>query len=114
LENGVFFPDYTRFCSGSRDSVANVYHLDTGALVCKLTGHQQASLPTSVSPDGKRILTSSKDGTARLWDAHAGREVMSLKGTLGKHCLPLFSPEGQRVLVIEDDQACILPAADWR
>ncbi|XP_022088415.1 WD repeat-containing protein 37-like isoform X2 [Acanthaster planci] len=54
--------------TASWDRTANLYDVDTGAIVHTLTGHDQELTHCCASPSQKLVVTSSADTTFRLWD----------------------------------------------
>ena len=51
--------------------VAEVFDLETGALVKTLEGHSKPINALALSPDGKRFATAAGDGFVRIWESHS-------------------------------------------
>ncbi|XP_071489939.1 WD repeat-containing protein 37-like [Diadema antillarum] len=54
--------------TASWDRTANLYDLETSAIVHALTGHDQELTHACAHPSQKMVVTSSMDTTFRLWD----------------------------------------------
>ena len=91
-------PDGTRVASASGDNTAQVYAVDTGRLLAKLSGHKEVVTNVSFSLDGKRAVTVSNDKTARIWDSDSGRLVATLIGHQDRVYHAEFSKDGKQVV----------------
>jgi len=56
-----------------------VWDLESGAEVCRLTGHTSSISAVSFNNDGSRLISSSWDGTVKFWDIVRAVEVCSLE-----------------------------------
>ncbi|CAE6460585.1 unnamed protein product, partial [Rhizoctonia solani] len=67
-----FSPDGSRVVSGSYDTSACVWDVETCTLVLTLTGHTCGITAAMFTPDGQKVVTCSADQTLLLWDASTG------------------------------------------
>ena len=49
-----------------------VWATDTGALLSRLRGHEDATMQVAFSPDGRELASSSADASVRLWNVRNG------------------------------------------
>ena len=108
-----FSPDGQTLASGSADSTIRLWHVNTGVLIKKITGHKIGILEkvlgkiglleipyetyvlcVAFSPDGKTLVSGSWDITIRLWDVNTGESKQTLKGHEGAIDSIAFSPDG--------------------
>jgi WD40 repeat protein len=76
----AFSPDGTKLLSGSMDTLAAIWDVDTGAVHKVLRGHQEPRhlhhvYGTAFSSDGRRAVTGAYDGRAMIWDVATGEAV---------------------------------------
>ena len=100
----AFFPDGTRFVTGSGDSVVKVYDTNTLKLLMSLKGHRYCINAVAVSPNGIQIATAAEDNSAILWDARTGRRLFTLLGHRKKLLGLAFSPDGKRLATCSADK----------
>ncbi|MCH7662315.1 MAG: protein kinase, partial [Chloroflexi bacterium] len=74
----VFVSDGSSLISGGDDSNLLWWDIETGAIIQRLTGHQQAITGVRISPDGQGIISSSGDGSLRFWDLSGGAASQDL------------------------------------
>jgi len=103
-----FSPDGSRIVTGSRDRIARIWDIETGADLKKFegdNGHTDSVNSTVFSPndDGANVLTASDDGTVKLWDAATGNVVRTFTGHTGAVNRAVFSPDGSFVLSASSD-----------
>ncbi len=79
VSSGAFSPDGKTVVTGSFDSTACMWDVETGR---KLRVLKHTSVVSSVawSPDGKTILTGSWYGTAHVWDTKTGKLLKKFDG----------------------------------
>ena len=88
--------------SYSSDNDLYLWHIATGEIVRKFTGHAQPPR-FDLSPDGKRMLSWDDARTVRLWDVESGKELRKLQGHSDK-AAGVFSPDGKQVLTSSPDK----------
>jgi WD40 repeat protein/serine/threonine protein kinase len=103
-----FSPDGKRIVTGSRDRIARIWDIESGADLKKFqgeNGHTDSVNSSVFSPDadGKYVLTASDDGTVKLWDAATGDVVRTFVGHAGDVNSAIFSPDGLLVLSASSD-----------
>ncbi|SIO28820.1 RNA polymerase sigma factor, sigma-70 family [Singulisphaera sp. GP187] len=94
----AFTPDGRQALSGGTGGIVQLWDLETGKEIRRLSGHTGTIYELAISPDGRRALTASRDKTARLWDLASGREIHVLKGHTNWVRSVAFSPDGRRAL----------------
>ena len=58
----------SQLVSGSHDTTARVWDLETGSCVLQLPGHEQEVTDVACHPQRNFTITSSRDATFRMWD----------------------------------------------
>jgi eukaryotic-like serine/threonine-protein kinase len=77
----AFSPDGRHVVGKSSGGSLNVWNVQTGQEMCKLSTSKGSLTGAVFSPDGQRIAASnSRDGTVTVWDAETGRKSFSWKG----------------------------------
>ncbi len=94
----AFTPDGRQVLSGATGGILQLWDVETGKEVRRLSGHTGTIYDLAISADGRRALTGSRDRTARLWDIASGRQIHVLKGHSGWVRSVVFSPDGRRAL----------------
>lgn len=94
----AFTPDGRQALSGGTGGIVQLWNVETGEEIRRLSGHTGTIYELAISPDGRRALTASRDKTARLWDLASGREIHVLKGHTNWVRSVAFSPDGRRAL----------------
>jgi WD40 repeat protein len=65
--------------SARKPGEVRIWDLETGKLVRRLTGQQQAVTGVAYSPDGQYLASASRDQTVRVWNVPTGEEVPALR-----------------------------------
>lgn len=82
---------------------AQIWDVQSGRSVMRLTGHLDTIWRMAFSPDGKRLVTASHDKTARIWDTNTGQLLVTLSGHTGTLESAAFSSDGRRVVTASAD-----------
>jgi WD40 repeat protein len=98
-----FSPDGSKIVARCPDATAQLFELDTGAMVQTFSGHTSGITSVVFSPDGTKILTGSYDGTARIWNTETGKELGVLTGHKDGVSAVAFSPDGAKALTGSHD-----------
>ncbi|NXR97712.1 DAW1 factor, partial [Oxylabes madagascariensis] len=69
-----FNPQSTLLATGSMDTTAKLWDVETGEEVATLNGHSAEIIALSFNTTGDRIITGSFDHTVAVWDVGTGRE----------------------------------------
>lgn len=121
FQHAVFNQDETQLLTATNE-LAQLWDLNTGALIQQFEGHGASIHSLCFSADGQQILTGAgkavvhgaDDPTARLWDVSSGKQLAVLTtwgedlvdqiGTSGSYIVfkAVFSPDGQRILAVFD------------
>ena len=76
----AFSPDGKTLISGSGDSTAILWDVETKTLRRRLEGHRDYIYAVGFTPDGARAVTGSYDTTLRLWSVADGALLKEMKG----------------------------------
>ncbi len=101
----AFSPDSRRLLSSGWDNTARVWDVNTGRLLLKLNGPQNAKAVQAALflPDGSEIVSVTRDETIQIWDAAHGKLLASVDGS-GKTVRDLaISPDGKLVATCGDN-----------
>ena len=98
VESVAISSDGKYLLTGSRDTTARYWDLETGQIIKVLKGHTHTVHSVAISSDGKYALTGSDDNTARLWDLETGKTIKVLKGHTGGIQSVAISPNGKYAL----------------
>ena len=83
--------------TGSMDSTAKLWNVETGQLVASLEGHTAEIVSLNFSQDGDKLLTGSFDNSAKLWSALEDGQGAQRPGTclhtLAGHCGEISSTQ---------------------
>ena len=84
----VVSPDGRQVVTGSEDTTAAVWDLDTGQRLHELAGHRGSVYAVAVSPDGRQVVTGSADQSVAVWDLRTRQPLtrVSLDGSV--RCWP--------------------------
>jgi WD40 repeat protein len=92
-----FSSDGRRVAAGARNHKVYLFDVNTGALLCEMTGHNQEVWGALLTADGKQVISGSWDASIRVWDAATGKEIRAFKNVRDRvRCLTL-SPDGKVV-----------------
>ena len=96
--------DGKRVAIGGYDNAVNVWDVESGGQLHRLTGHTGAVQAVAYSPDGGHLLSGSDDGTIRIWDAQTGRLLRMLAGHTAAVTSVGFSPDSRYIVSGSADQ----------
>jgi len=98
-----FCKDGVRFVTGSIDTTARIWSLDSISQELCLEGHTDTVLDAEMSSNLLSIVTGSTDKTVRVWNARTGKEQW-----VGKHGAYVyavtFSPDCRRAISASGDR----------
>jgi len=98
----TFSPDGSRLLATVDPDAVEIFDVQSGKLIGKLTGHSNGVSDAAYSPDGRRIVTASGDKTVRIWDAATFRELTSLTGHARFVSQARFTDDGSSIISIDD------------
>jgi WD40 repeat protein len=87
---------------------ATIWDAKSGAVVAKLSGHNNWLSRVAYSADNSRIITTSYDKTARIWDATTGASQLVLAGHLESVYDCQFSRDGRYVVTGSTDRTAVV------
>jgi WD40 repeat protein len=76
----AFSPDGRLMASGSDDTTAKIWDMETRTCRHTLVGHHGSIWAIAFSPDGTQLVTGSNDQTIRLWDVALGALLQTIYG----------------------------------
>lgn len=91
----VFSGDSEHLVSVSRDSVAQVWRVQTGERRFSLQGHEHPLRGVAASADGSIIATAGEETRVMLWDGTTGRLKLVLSGSADFINALALSPDGR-------------------
>jgi hypothetical protein len=103
----AFSPDGRLALTGSQDSTAKLWLLESGKPLQVLSGHRAKINAVAFSPDGQQLLTGSRDNTAKLWSLD-GKLLKTFDGHSYDVFSVNFSPDGSNILTTSGDHTAIL------
>ncbi len=95
------------------DYSLQLWDVERGTEIHRLSGHRDLVHAVAFSPDGRRALSGSDDGTVRLWNIQTGDQLQELNGHNGAVLRLAFLPDGKQAVSVGDgggrgDDAMIL------
>jgi WD40 repeat protein len=91
-------PDGRQVLSGGFDRQVDLWDVEQGVLLRRLSGHGHVVWTVAFSPDGRRGISGSEDRTLRLWDLKTGQQLQRLEGHRGVISSVAFLPDGRHVI----------------
>ena len=98
-----FAPDGKHAIGNANDGAVVVWHIDTGKVTQRFTGHTDLVVSLDFSPDGTQIVTASNDHTVRILDWATGHEVALLRGHDNDVHMARYSQDGRIVATAGSD-----------
>ena len=90
----AFSPDGRRLISGSADSTAILWDVETRKATHRLKQHRDFVFAVAFTPDGARVVTGSDDHDLRLWRVADGSEIAPMRGHGDKVRSLAIAPDG--------------------
>lgn len=78
------------------DTRTQVWDLESGEVLCSLTGHIGYVTGVVWLPDGVRVASASWDETIKLWSTTKGEVLYTFTGHSGKVNSLCLAPDGER------------------
>jgi RNA polymerase sigma factor (sigma-70 family) len=101
---GVALSPNGRRALSTSDQTVQLWDVETGAELLRLTGHTVDVAGFAFAPDGRRALSASLDKTLRLWDVETGKELRRFEGHTDWVYSVAVSPDGRRALSASKDR----------
>lgn len=102
--------DGVRFVTGSIDTTAKLWSINSLSQEMTLVGHKDSVLDADMSSSLSLLVTASTDKTVRVWHARSGKEQWAGKhGAYVYACT--FSPDCRRAISASGDRTCRVWAA---
>ena len=78
--------------SGSGSKTVKIWDVESGDLLCTMSGHTDRVKTVAVFPDGKRVVSASDDNFVKIWDVASSTCLCTLYGhrysVTGSCCVP--------------------------
>ena len=101
--NVVFSPKQNQVAY-SREDTVELWDMDTGTCVRKLSGHEEGISSIVYSPQGDQIVSAGEDMTVRLWDVETGECLHTMIGHAGGVTNVHYSPKGDHIASVSYDK----------
>jgi WD40 repeat protein len=92
-------PDGELLVTSSRDGLARVWDVRSGAMVADLRGHTDEVTDAAFTTTGRDVVTLSLDGTVRSWQVVEGQVIRRGDWVMDA----AFSPDGKRIATAAAD-----------
>ncbi len=83
---------------GNIDSIVVQIDLQSGKVIQRFEGHNQAVWAYDLSPDGKILASAGGDRQIKLWDVESGKEIENLRGHREVVFDLAFSSDGKKLI----------------
>ncbi|MCZ6598515.1 MAG: serine/threonine protein kinase [Planctomycetota bacterium] len=93
-----------RLLTGSEDHTARLLDAETGAVLHRFRGHEDAVTAVAFGPGDARIVTGSEDETVRIWDPGAEGSLLILRGHTDWVTAVAFAPDASRIASASRDK----------
>ncbi|KAK7601197.1 hypothetical protein V9T40_008638 [Parthenolecanium corni] len=96
--------------TGSGDSTAALWDVETGQLLQSFHGHSSDVMAVDLAPSetGNTFVSGSADKTVLVWDMRTGQYVQSFEGHFSDVNSVRFHPSGDAIATGSDDATCRL------
>uniref|UniRef100_A0A671K9V0 Dynein assembly factor with WD repeat domains 1 n=1 Tax=Sinocyclocheilus anshuiensis TaxID=1608454 RepID=A0A671K9V0_9TELE len=108
----AFNPQSTLVATGSMDTMAKLWDVESGKEMSTLAGHFAEIISLSFNTTGDRLVTGSFDHTAILWDVSTGSKVHVLTGHRGEISCVQFNWDCSLIVTASLDKTCKVWDAD--
>ena len=88
----------------STDIAINVWHITSGTLIAKLTGHEKRFSRIAYSPTGDCLVSGSLSGEIYVWDTHQWEKRHELIGHTDAITNVVFHPDGKQLVTASRDR----------
>ena len=99
----AFSPDGTKAVTGSDDTTARLWDVNSGELLHTFSEHTSGVWTLAFSPDGHTLATGSGDSLIHIWDVNSGDLINTLAGHSGGIRDLKFTSDSSRILSASAD-----------
>ena len=110
----LFSNDSKTIFTGSYDSSAKSWDVETGKLLHTFRKHRGRVWDLGVSPDNKILATGSTDDRVRLWNIETGELLLKTKRKGADPWRVRFSPDGKKFLSMTEEWVFIWDTASGK
>jgi len=103
----TFSLDGTLLASGSDDTTAILWDIQTGGIVKTFHGHTSLVSSVSISPDGATVASGAADCTIRLWDTQTLECCCVIDEDINDITTVTFSPTNSQLLISASNDSTI-------